>query len=186
MAKQILRRLRNRPDMSSLTPTEIGQVLAMSLDQSCGIAGISPQLRGILNSADIPLGRYHEESVLLAGFAQDYGITLLLQDDPGRQADVLAGYRDVWSDIARRSPEGSALYQKFLKRCPEYARAAIESEPGSISKVALAFGEFLSPENANAQVLALSLADSVYLSHFQGTAQTLRRAGILAASETVT
>lgn len=168
-------------DMSSLSPRQVGNALAMSLDVSCGMQNMSSHVLEFIHTAGVSLERYHEATVLLAGFAQDYSISTLLRSDH-RQVEVLAGYRQVWADLGSKNPQGAALYRKFLEWCPKYAHAVLRTEPGSISAIALAFGEYLGEDNAGAQILALSLADVIYLSHVEGTTLTLRKAKLLAAA----
>ena len=171
-------------DIASVSPRQVGQVLAMSLDSSCDMQTLSAQVRQFVTAAGVPLGRYHEELVLLAAFAQDYAISTLLRNDP-RQVEVLRGYREVWADLGSKNQAGAVLYQKFLAQCPKYAEAVAKTEPGSISSIALAFGEFLGRNDAGAQMVALALADGIYLSHIEGTALALQGAKLLAATQHV-
>src|SRR6266567_1873760 len=103
-------------DWSSLSPRDIGRGLAMSLDTSCKIDDISESERSLLRDAKVPIERYHQELVLLAGFAHDYAIFKLIgHTEIGKE--VLAGYREAWQKLAKASPAGVVLFQLFLKRC---------------------------------------------------------------------
>src|SRR2546426_1473916 len=140
------------PNLSSLSPQDVGRGLAISLDTSCKPEDISAKERELLRDANVPIERYHQELLLLAGFAQDYAIfTLLGHSEVGKQ--VLAGYREAWQNVAKASPAGAALFQLFAKRCPEYAKAAREDEETAklgatafISRIALIFGGHIRPE----------------------------------------
>ena len=177
-------------DWSSLSPRDIGRGLAISLDTSCKIEDISDNERSLLRDAKLPIERYHQELLLLAGFAHDYAIYKLVgQTEIGKQ--ILAGYREAWQNVAKAGPTGAALFQLFLKRCSEYSKAAEENEQSakqeakSISRIALIFGGFINPENGtsadrgSAQMLALTYADNCYFSHSEGTVEALRAAKVL-------
>src|SRR5712692_3252281 len=140
-------------DWSSLSPRDIGRGLAISLDTSCRIEDISESERSLLRDAKVPSERYHQEMVLLAGFAHDYAIFKLIgHTEIGKQ--VLAGYREAWKNLAKASPAGAALFQLFLERRPEYSKGVREDEEGANdgipsfgSRISLLFGGFIDPEN---------------------------------------
>lgn len=178
------------PDLSSLSPQDIGRGLAISLDTSCKLDDVSDKERELLRDANVAIERYHQECLLLAGFAQDYTIfTLIGHSEIGKQ--VLAGYREAWQNVAKVSPAGADLFQLFIKRCPEYAKAARENEEAakegakSISRIALIFSGYIEPETGTpaqkgmAGMLAMAYADEYYFSHFEGTVQALRVAKLL-------
>jgi len=177
-------------DLSSLSPRDIGRGLAVSLDTSCKLEGISAHERELLRDANVPIESYYQETLVLAGFGQDYAIaTFIGHSEIGKQ--VLAGYREAWQNVGKASPAGAALYQLFVKRCPEYAKAARENEEaakegvGSISRIGLVFGGYIQPQGATpaqagiAGMLALAYADTYFLSHFEGTAEALKAAKLL-------
>lgn len=175
------------PDPSSFLPRDIGRGLAVSLDTSCKFDEITDNERSLLRAAKVPVERYYQELLLLCGFAQDYAIfSLIGQSEVGKQ--VLAGYREAWQNVGKSSPSGAALFQLFVKRCPEYAKAAREIEQVaregavSVSRIALIFGGHIQAEtstpteNGSAQMLAIVYADSYYFAHFEGTAEALKAA----------
>ena len=128
--------------------------------------------------------------MLLAGFAQDYAIrTLIGHSEIGKQ--VLASYREVWQNVTKASPAGTAPFPLFAKRCLEYVKAARQNEEGAkesampINRIALIFGGHIQPETGTptqkgtADMLAMTYADVYYFSHFEGAAQALRKIGVM-------
>lgn len=175
------------PDISSLSPRDIGRALAISLDTSCSLDSISEAERSLAQEARIPIERYHLELLVLCGFAQDYAIfSFSGQSDVG--IEVLAGYREAWSNVGESSPEGAALFDLFVKRCPEYAKAALEYEETSreglvaIDRLSLVFeGNIQSPNSTSAEagsaaMLAMKHAYIDYLAHRGWTVEVLREA----------
>lgn len=176
------------PDISSLSPRDIGRGLAISLDTSCKLEAISDSERSLVRAANIPLERYYRELLVLSGFAQDYAIFRLIgHSEVGKQ--VLSGYREAWENVAKSGAAGAALFQLFVKRCPEYAKAAREDDEASkgrvLSRLPLIFGgNIQSPsgtpaEVGSAQMLAMTYAHTYYFAHFQGTAEALKAANLL-------
>ena len=166
---------------SEFPPNVVGNRIAQTLDKSCAIGTISGKERMLLESANIPLAHYRDELLVLAGFSQDYAIHQLLQHSPLHD-EVLRGYRDAWTNLGRHSGAGRVQYEKFLERCPIYAAAAANLDEGAISPIALAFGQFLGADNNDAQILALSFADGVFFSHFEGVKYALKKGNMLPAS----
>lgn len=177
-------------DISSLSPRDIGRGLAISLDTSCRLDGISDGERSLVQAAKIPIEAYYRELLVLSGFAQDYAISRLIgHSEIGKQ--VLAGYREAWQNVAKSGAAGTVLFQLFVKRCPEYAKAAHEDEQAlkdgiqSLSRLTLVFGGYIQSPNATpdedgaAQMLAMAHAHTYYAAHFQGTAEALKSANLL-------
>lgn len=163
---------------STFPPHVVGNLIAQSLDVSCKVENISSTERELLGEAGITVARYRDELLLLAAFAQDFAIATLLRE-AGTRTEVLRGYREAWANLGRHSGAGRILYESFLVRCPVYAKAASNLNQSSVSPIALAFGEFLATENPKAQLLALSFADGIFHSHFEGTQYALQRASLL-------
>lgn len=174
------------PDISSLSPRDIGRALAISLNTSCTLDSISEAERSLAQAARIPIERYCLELLVLGGFAQYYAIfSFSRQSDVGKE--VLAGYKEAWSNVEKSSPEGAALFELFVKRCPEYAKAAREDEETSreglsISRLSLVFGGNIqspnstSAEAGSAAMLAMTHAYLDYLAHREWTVEVLREA----------
>ena len=169
------------PDFSSTSPTDIGRILAMSLDRSCKIDLISEQERSLLADAKVPIEHYHRERLVLAGFALDYAIVMLLTNSNIRN-QARDGYLGTWLNMSKQSAAGMALYQLFIQRCPEYADAVARMKPGSINPIATAFYGFLLSDkgpNGSAAMLADMCAPSMYFTHFEVAAETLHLAGLI-------
>jgi hypothetical protein len=177
------------PDISSLSPSDIGRGLAISLDTSCKLEAISENERSLIQAANISIERYYREILVLSGFAQDYAIFRLVgHSEVGKQ--VLAGYREAWENVGKSGPAGAALFQLFVKRCPEYAKAAREDEEASkdgvksLSRLTLVLGGNIQSsagtpvEAGSAQMLAMAYGHTYYFAHFQGTAEALRTANL--------
>jgi len=166
------------PDSSSISPIDIGRILAGSLDHSSKISQISEKERSMLSDAKIPIELYRRERLLLAGFAIDFAIvTLLKNSDVGKQ--VRGDYLETWSTIGRQNVAGAALYQLFVQRCSEYAMAVWALEAGKINTIGLTFWRFLASDNSRAMSLALTYAPSVYFSHFEAAEKLLRSARLI-------
>ena len=75
-------------------PHVVGNVIAQSLDVSCELGNVTQAERSLLREAEIPVARYREEMLFLAGFAQDFGISTLISD-PHVRDEVLRGYRGL-------------------------------------------------------------------------------------------
>ena len=166
------------PGMSSLTPADIGRVLAMSLDTSVTFEKISDAERSLLRDASVTVERYYVELLLLSAFAIDYAIFKLLgTTKAGKQ--VRDGYVEVFRKAAERDKPKAMFLAGFHKRCSEYAKVAEASEPGDINPIGLAFGGFLASDNGHAQLLALTHAPNYFFSHVEATAAILKQAGLL-------
>lgn len=133
--------------------------------------------------AKIPIEQYHRELLILAGFAHDYAIVKLLSNS-GVGKQVREGYLEVWKSMEKQNAESAALLRALILRCPEYAKAAEQIEPGTVTPIGLVFGGFLAPDNGTAQILALTYAPAVYFSHFEGTVEVLRQARLIKAHST--
>lgn len=168
------------PHMDSIPfpPHVVGNLIAQSLDVSCKLENISLAQRELLYEADITVARYRDEMLLLAGFAHDFAISTLLREADTR-AEVLRGYREAWENVGRHSEAGRILYENFLERCQVYAAATSNLVQSAVSPVALAFGEFLAADSSKAQLIALSFADGIFQSHFEGTQYALQKALLL-------
>lgn len=177
----------NKPDFASMPPIEIGHLLAMSLDTSCAISDISDQEQMLLKTAKISINDYHRELLAFAGFAQDYAIVVALGNSAvGKQ--VRKGYLEVWEHMGRSSPYGADVYQTFISRCPEYARAATRNpDTYTFDPLATAFGVFLSPtsgtaEDGIAQALALTYSPIYFRTHFDIASDIILEAGLNATT----
>lgn len=164
-------------DISSLSPIDLGRALALGLEHSCNMEQISEQDRSLLAQSKIPAEKYYAELLVLAGFAQDYAIVKLLGNS-GVGKQVRDGYLEVWTNMGKRSPAAAAVFQLFIQRCPEYAKAAEQMELGTTNPIALAFGGFLASDDGSAQLLALTYAPNVFFSHFEGTADIFKQSGL--------
>lgn len=156
-----------------MPPIEIGRLLAMSLNTSCAMSDISDQEQILLKRAKISIKDYHRELLALTGFAQDYAIVVALGNSAvGKQ--VRKGYLEVWEHMGRSGPYGANVYQTFISRCPEYARAATRNpDTCTFDPLATAFGVFLSPTSGNSsaedgivQALALTYSPIYFRTHF--------------------
>lgn len=178
------------PDISSLSPRDIGRGLAISLDTSCRLDSISDNERSLAQAAKIPLENYYSELLVLSGFAQDYAIfSHIGHSDIGKE--ILEGYREAWQNVAKSGAAGASLFQLFVKRCPEYAKAAREDEETfkeslqSISRLSLVFGGNIEAPNStpaeagSAAILAMAYAHTYYFAHSQGVAEALGSAKLL-------
>ena len=148
-------------DLASLSKIDIGRVLAMSLRRSCRMEHISAEERSLLVQAEDSIDKYFIELLALAGFAQDYAIVKLL-GNRGAGKEVRDGYLEVGANFRDQSAFTAAVYDIFVRRCPEYAKAADRMEPGDIDPIGLLFGGFLAPESGHAQILAMTYASAVF------------------------
>jgi hypothetical protein len=173
-----------------MSPGDIGRGLAISLDTSCRLDSISDSARSLAQEAKIPIENYYRELLVLSGFAQDYAIFRLVgHSEVGKQ--VHSGYREAWQNVAKSGEAGAALFQLFMKRCPEYAKAVREDEEAlkdgvkSPSRLTLIFGGNIQSPNGTpaeagtAQVLAMAQAQAYYFAHFQGAAEALKSTNLL-------
>jgi hypothetical protein len=156
-----------KQDVESLSPTDLGRVLALTLDKTCTIEQISEQERSILAEAKIRVEKYHGERLLLAAFAGDYAITTLLRNSPARK-EVRDGYLEAWNNVGL-----------FFQRCQEYAKAAERVAPGTMNPVGLAFSGFLESTHIKMQMLALTHGSDLLFSHFEIVAELLAQAKLI-------
>ncbi len=166
-------------DLSSLPPIDIGRILGVGLDYECRMDQISAQEKSILANAKVPIETYFAETVVLAGFARDYAIVKLL-GNAGVGQQVRDGYLEIWTKMGQQTQRGAAVFQLFIQRCPEYAKAAERMHPGeAINPVGLAFSGFLAADNDEATLLALTYAPEIYFLHFERTLEFLQQAKLI-------
>ncbi len=173
-----------------MSPRDIGRGLAISLDTSCRADEISRDERSLAQAARIPIERYYSEVLVLSGFAQDYAIFLAGSSETGKE--VLSGYREAWANVGKSGAAGAALFRLFITRCPEYAKAVRADEGASkhgaatFSQLSLALGQNIrtpdcsAAEGGSAEMLAMTFAHVYYSSHYEGTAEVLKSAKLIA------
>jgi len=165
------------------TPHELGVCLAIRLDTSCPQSIISPTERSLLIDGNISIEEYHRELLVLSATAQEHAVKDLLgNSDIGQQ--IMAGYQDAWSNVAKSGTDGAFLYELYMRRRSAF-QAAVESDRdpkdiSTIKRLPMIFAESLcsqtkSPEKSGiASMLAMLTAQAYYDAHYQGAEDALK------------